>query len=224
MRFSTDQDLPHNLDLNTTQWRIQDFPGRGGGGAPTPKMDAKSNYLVIPPQKMHEIKRIWTGGGGGGVFKGPSLYPPMQPIQPVCDTIKTANTITQTSSLIFTVRNEVAKVMFLHMCVCPQGASASVHAGIPPPGARPHWEQAPLGADTPGSRHPPSRRLLLRTVRILLECTLCFLNNIPRLTFCLGYSINLNSSIKGLEHFSAENRIYFKALLKRVWSIKQIAV
>ena len=83
--------------------------------------------------------------------------------------------------------------------------SASVHAGIPPPGTR-----NPLGPGTPRSRHPPgpgttpgtrhhpqsrhpppgpgtpqdqappgtrhplpgSRRLLLRTVRILLECVL----------------------------------------------------
>ena len=44
------------------------------------------------------------------------------------------------------------------------GGAASVHAGIPtpPPGAN-----TPLGADS-----PPSRRLLLRTVRILLECIL----------------------------------------------------
>ena len=54
----------------------------------------------------------------------------------------------------------------------------------PPPGAdTPPQEQTPpqagtpQGADTPPSRHPleeapPSRRLLLRTVRILLECIL----------------------------------------------------
>ena len=40
-----------------------------------------------------------------------------------------------------TGRNEVAKVMFLHLSVCPRGGSASVHAGIPsrsrPPGTRP---------------------------------------------------------------------------------------
>ena len=64
---------------------------------------------------------------------------------------------------IFTVHNEVAKVMFLHLSVCPQGGSASVHAGIPP-----------------GSRHPPptpGRRLLLRTVRTLLECILVSTTN-----------------------------------------------
>ena len=45
-------------------------------------------------------------------------------------------------SRIFTVRNEVAKVMFLHLSVCPQGGSPSVHAGIPPP-------PPPPGPDTP---------------------------------------------------------------------------
>ena len=64
--------------------------------------------------------------------------------------------------VIFTVRNEVAKVMFLQACVCPHGGrvSASVHAGIPPPRSRHLQEQThtnlPPGADThtPGSRHP----------------------------------------------------------------------
>ena len=53
---------------------------------------------------------------------------------------------------IFTVRNEVAKVMFLHLCVCPQGGgSASVHAGYHPTSQ----EQAPPRAGTlPGNRHP----------------------------------------------------------------------
>ena len=52
---------------------------------------------------------------------------------------------------IFTVRNEVAKVMFLHLSVSHSvhrgGGSASVHAGIPPP---------------PRTRHTSPRRLLLR--------------------------------------------------------------
>ena len=43
-----------------------------------------------------------------------------------------------------------------------RGVSASVHVGI----------HTPPVADTPSSRHPPSRRLPLRTVRILLECIL----------------------------------------------------
>ena len=65
---------------------------------------------------------------------------------------------------IFTGRNEVvAKVMFLQVCVCPQGGrvSASVHAGMPyppdqadtppGPGRPPGTRQTPPG---PG-RHPP---------------------------------------------------------------------
>ena len=72
---------------------------------------------------------------------------------------------------IFTVCNEVAKVMFLQACVCPHGGgvSASVHAGTP----HPPQEQTP-GVDTPRSRHAPERRPLLRTVRILLECILVY--------------------------------------------------
>ena len=72
-----------------------------------------------------------------------------------------------------TVRSEVAKVMFLHLSVCPQMGSASVHAGIsPPPPAKEQTppEQAPPGAGTPleqtppweqtppGSRHPPQEQ------------------------------------------------------------------
>ena len=51
------------------------------------------------------------------------------------------------------------------------GGSASVHAGIPLPRA----DTPPLRAGItppPGADPPPRRRLLLRTVRILLECIL----------------------------------------------------
>ena len=63
-------------------------------------------------------------------------------------------TPTRGGTNLITVRNEVAKVMFLHLSVCPQGGSASVHAGIPPPGAdspgtRPPKEKTPPGADPP---------------------------------------------------------------------------
>ena len=60
--------------------------------------------------------------------------------------------------------NEVAKVMFLHLCVSPQGGLPQCMLGYHPP----------LGAGTPPSpgAGTPSRRLLLRTVRILLECIL----------------------------------------------------
>ena len=59
--------------------------------------------------------------------------------------------------VIFTVRNEVAKVMFLHLSVCPQGGCASVHAGIPPPGADTPWRRhPPAGTDTPLEQTPPA--------------------------------------------------------------------
>ena len=71
---------------------------------------------------------------------------------------------------IFTGRNEVvAKVMFLQVCVCPQGGrvSASVHAGMPdppdqadPPGTGRHppgpGRHPPDQADTPGPGRPPT--------------------------------------------------------------------
>ena len=75
---------------------------------------------------------------------------------------------------VITVRNEVAKVMFSQACVhrgegaWSWGGSAPGGVGIPA-----CTEADPLGADTPRTRHPPrERRLLLRTVRILLECIL----------------------------------------------------
>ena len=62
--------------------------------------------------------------------------------------------------IIFTVHIEVAKVMFLHLSVCPRGGSASVHAEIPPPHpgsrhtsplSRPPLEWTPPGADPPSA-------------------------------------------------------------------------
>ena len=44
---------------------------------------------------------------------------------------------------------------------CPQGGSASVYAGIPPPGSRHH--PSPLAAGTPRSRQPPPRAGTPRT-------------------------------------------------------------
>ena len=92
--------------------------------------------------------------------------------------------------VIITVCNEVAKVMFLHLSVCPRGG-VCLSAGIPPPGSRHPPEQTPPRSRplqsrhpppkqaSPGSRslppktrHPPSWQLLLRTVRILQECIL----------------------------------------------------
>ena len=48
---------------NLIQWRIQDFPEEG---APTYDFAKFS-------QKLHEIERIWTPGGGGGGMR-PKFY------------------------------------------------------------------------------------------------------------------------------------------------------
>ena len=63
-----------------------------------------------------------------------------------------------------TIHNKVAKVMFLHLSVCPLGGSASVHGGIPAPQA-----YTPLGAGTPWSRHPPLREQAPSPVCIILH-------------------------------------------------------
>ena len=82
------------------------------------------------------------------------------------------------------------KVVFLHMSVILStgGVSALVHAGIHPPGRHPPPRadtppgrhpldrhpprQTPPGRHPPGRHSPPSRRQLLWTVRIPLECIL----------------------------------------------------
>ena len=89
------------------------------------------------------------------------------------------------TNMVITVRNEVAKVMFLQACVCPHGGvSTSMHAGIPPQSRHPSGSRhTPL---PPGSRHPPEQTppgrdgdcCGLRTVRILLECILVLKNYI----------------------------------------------
>ena len=81
--------------------------------------------------------------------------------------------------LLLPSANEVAeRLCFTCLSFCPQGRgmSAPEHAGIHP------------RADTPPGRHPTSRLLLLRTVRILLECIL--VNN--------SFIYNLTSSKKFL--------------------------
>ena len=72
---------------------------------------------------------------------------------------------------LITVRNVVAARLCFHrrLWFCSQGwVSAPVHAGIHPPGQTPQADMP--RADTP----PHSRRLLLWTVRILLECILVY--------------------------------------------------
>ena len=108
---------------------------------------------------------------------------------------------------IFTVRNEVAKVMFLLLSVIlftgggvpgqvpprnqvhPPGLGTPPRSGTPrqvPPG-----QVHPRQVHPPGQVHPPSsRRLLLRTVRILLECILvtCTLTLSSWLSMCRSCS------------------------------------
>ena len=46
--------------VNTSQWRIQDFPEEG-----EPTLQGAPTYDFAKfPQKLHEIERIWTRGGG----------------------------------------------------------------------------------------------------------------------------------------------------------------
>ena len=90
---------------------------------------------------------------------------------------------------LFTGRNEVVvKVMFLQVCVCPQGGrvSASVHAGMPDPPpdqagrTRPapptRWTPPRPGRPPRTRENPPGSRLQHtvneQLVRILLECIL----------------------------------------------------
>ena len=48
------------------QWRIQDFPEEG---APTPRGGGAPTYdFAKISQKLHEIERIWTTGGGRPKF------------------------------------------------------------------------------------------------------------------------------------------------------------
>ena len=46
---------------STKQWRIQDFPEEG---APTLRGAPTYDFAKFS-QKLHEIERIWTPGGGG---------------------------------------------------------------------------------------------------------------------------------------------------------------
>ena len=111
------------------------------------------------------------------------------------------------SCYIFTVLNDVEKVMFLHLSVYPQGGGYLGRyppgPGIPPgPSTTPDqvptlWDQVKApetkynhSPPSPNHLHPPDqvphwdpgttpqRRLLLRTVRILLECILVVLMNL----------------------------------------------
>ena len=56
--------------------------------------------------------------------------------------------------------NEVAKVMFLHLCVCPQGGLPQCMLGyhpLPGAGTTLPWSRHPPVAGTAQSRHPPEQ-------------------------------------------------------------------
>ena len=116
-----------------------------------------------------------------------------------------------------TVRNEVAKVMFLHLSVIlftgglPQCMLGCHH---PPSGTRHTLPPTPrtMHPHPPGTMHTPPgpctspRQLLLRMVRILLECILVSNNCLDRvlwhMTSCIFYSklVSWNSISSLLEN------------------------
>ena len=85
----------------------------------------------------------------------------------ICRTLLISSRNWLSKVYIYRPRRSCEGYVFTPVCLST-GRSASVHAGIPPP----------PGADTPGAdtprpgTRPPSRRLLLWTVHILLECIL----------------------------------------------------
>ena len=131
--------------------------------------------------------------------------------------------------LIFTVCNEVVKVMFLHLCVCPQVGvclSACWDTSLSPlhQAATPQTRQAPPRADTPWTRQapprpgrPPSphrtrqvpspweRQILLWMVHILLE--FCW-NAGMLLQTDLILLINLSQLVKLLLHTSVASLLF----------------
>ena len=112
------------------------------GSRPVPEHSRGCGDRWAEKNILHLVTFCWWCGRIGNV-----IPTSQHKFLPLCNTCLG-------DSHIFTVRNEVAKVMFLQASVCPQGegVSVSVHAGIP----------HPLGADipppeqtTPGNRHPP---------------------------------------------------------------------
>ena len=119
------------------QWQIQDFPKVG---APTPKVDVKSYYLVdFPPQNCMKLKEF----GLRGCVPGAPLDPPMN-MELILANIRWMNA----SAFLVTGRNEVlTKVIFSQACVILstgggvwsrggspnfQGGSSKFSGGVPP--------------------------------------------------------------------------------------------
>ena len=86
---------------------------------------------------------------------------------------------------IFTVHNEVAKLMFLQASVCPQGEclpQCMLQYHTQSPGSRhPPGTDTPMGAGTT----PLKRRPLLQTVCILLECILVVIVSCNKIPDCV---------------------------------------
>ena len=102
---------------------------------------------MVTNRQTSETDRGDIGGGGGGAWEACTLC---------------LDVLASKIRKVITGRNEVvAKVMFLQVCVCPQGGrvSASVHAGMPyplPPVETPRMERPPPGTrQTPRMEDPP---------------------------------------------------------------------
>ena len=116
--------------------------------------------------------------------------------------------------ILFTVRNEVAKVMFLQARVCPRGG------GLLPGGVCSRGMSAPgcvcseggvcsRGVSAPGRSAllqggllcppPRERQLLLRTVRILLECILVV--NVVNQLVTTFLAISLNGKFQMFKNY-----------------------
>ena len=118
----------------------------------------------------------------------------------------------------------MAKVIFLHLSVIlfTGGASASVHAGIPPPQSRPPGPHTPHGPP-PGTRPPPGSRLqhtvYERPVRILLECILVIII-ITRLCTEFRFIAWTRTAIKMCEKYRKLKIFEFRKRLKvQIYSV-----
>ena len=150
-------------------WMAVADPGFSRGGGVNPPGGAWTRQIF--PKTAWNRKNLDARGGRASLT--PPLDPPMD------------------GACYYRPQRSCEGYVFTPVCLSTGGGSASVNAGIPPPppgagppgnrhpsGSKhpPHREQAPprsrhpLEQTPPSSRPPaPSRRLLLRTVRILLE-------------------------------------------------------
>ena len=121
-----------------------------------------------------------------------------------------------------TIRNEVAKVMFLQASVCPLGGGGvclSACYDTTPPRADTPWEQTPpWEADPAGADTPPEIRSLLRMVRILLECILVLYIRFIRtnlLRTSLQLHLTLKAHVKGTDYGTLMSHIISSQSLRQ---------